>query len=172
MERQQVENNARLEELFHEQLKDIYWAEKHLLKALPRMEKAATSRELRAALAEHLAVTQEHVERLEEVFGLLGHKLQVKKCEGLEGLIKEGESMIQECEIGSATRDVAIILAAQKVELYEIAAYGGLAQLARTLQHDEVAELLGTTLAEEKEADETLTEIAENNIIQEATAEV
>jgi ferritin-like metal-binding protein YciE len=153
-----------LEKFLYDSLKDIYWAEKHLTKALPKMKKAATSEELKSAIEEHLEVTEEHVSRLEEVFELLGKKAQAKKCEAMEGLTKEAESIIEETEAGTATRDVGIILAAQKVEHYEIASYGGLAQLAKTMGLDDVHELLGQTLQEEKEADETLTSIAENDI--------
>jgi ferritin-like metal-binding protein YciE len=153
-----------LEKFLYDSLKDIYWAEKHLTRALPKMKKAATSEELKAAIEEHLEVTQEHISRLEQVFEILGKKAQAKKCEAMEGLTKEAESIIEETEAGTATRDVGIIVAAQKVEHYEIATYGGLAQLAKTMGLDEVHELLGQTLQEEKEADETLTSIAENDI--------
>lgn len=160
-----------LMKLFVDELKDIYWAEKHLTKALPKMRKAATSSELANAIGEHLEVTKTHVARLEQVFELLGKKAQAKKCEAMAGLVEEGESIIEETEDGSATRDVGIILAAQKVEHYEIATYGRLAQLATTLGIDDVAEILGQTLADEKEADETLTAIAENDINYEAAEE-
>ncbi len=158
-------------ELFIDEIKDIYWAEKHLTKALPKMKKAASSEELANAIGEHLEVTKTHVGRLEQVFELLGKKAQAKKCEAMEGLVKEGEGIIEDTEDGSATRDVGIILAAQKVEHYEIATYGGLSQLAKTLGLDDIAELLSQTLAEEKEADETLTGIAENDINYEASTE-
>ncbi len=108
-------------ELFIDEIKDIYWAEKHLTKALPKMKKAASSEELANAIGEHLEVTKTHVGRLEQVFELLGKKAQAKKCEAMEGLVKEGEGIIEDTEDGSATRDVGIILAAQKVEHYEIA---------------------------------------------------
>lgn len=153
-----------LEKFFYDSLKDIYWAEKHLIKALPKMKKAAGNEELKAAIEEHLEVTEGHVSRLEEVFEILGKKAQGKKCEAMEGLTKEAESIIEETEAGTATRDVGIIIAAQKVEHYEIATYGGLAQLAKTMGLDDVHELLGQTLQEEKEADETLTSVAENDI--------
>lgn len=153
-----------LEKFMYESLKDMYWAEKHLLKALPKLSKAATSEELKAALDEHVEVTQEHVSRLEEVFELMGKKAQGKKCEAMEGLTKEAESIVEETEAGTSTRDVGIILAAQKVEHYEIASYGGLAQLAKTMGLSEVHDLLGQTLQEEKETDENLTAIAENDI--------
>lgn len=153
-----------LEKFMYDSLKDIYWAEKHLLKALPRLTKAATNEELKAVLTEHVEVTQEQVARLEQVFELLGKKAQGKKCEAMEGLTKEAESIIEETEKGSSTRDVGIIMAAQKVEHYEIATYGGLAQLAKTMGLTEVGELLGQTLQEEKDTDENLTSIAENDI--------
>ena len=153
-----------LQEFILDSLKDIYWAEKHLTKALPKLQKAATTDELKQAFQDHLEVTQEHIGRLEEVFGILGKKAQAKKCEAMEGLTKEADSIIEETEKGSKTRDVGLIMAAQKVEHYEIATYGGLVQLAKTMGMNEVADLLGQTLAEEKEADQTLTDIAENNI--------
>ncbi|HET6540089.1 MAG TPA: ferritin-like domain-containing protein [Chryseolinea sp.] len=156
---------------FVDEVKDIYWAEKHLIKALPKMKKAATSPELQEAFEAHLQQTQEHVTRLEEVFNLIGEKAQAKKCDAMEGLIAEGEKVIEHTEDGSATRDVGLIVSAQKVEHYEIAAYGGLAQLAKTLGRDDIKELLGTTLSEEKHADELLTEIAESNINYEASEE-
>jgi ferritin-like metal-binding protein YciE len=158
-------------ELFKDEIKDIYWAEKHLTKALPKMRKAASSKELANAFAEHLEITKTHIARLEEVFELLGEKPRAKKCDAMEGLAKEGEGIIEDTDAGTATRDVGLILAAQKVEHYEIATYGGLAQLAKTLGLDEVKALLGQTLSEEKEADETLTEIAENAVNYEAAEE-
>ena len=160
-----------LEELFHDELKDIYWAEKHLVKTLPKMQKAATSGELKSAFADHLEVTRGHVSRLEKVFELLGKKAQAKKCEAMAGLTKEGEGIIEDTDKGSLTRDVGLIMAAQKVEHYEIATYGSLAQLAKTLGKDDIKNLLGQTLEEEKEADQSLTSIAETNINVEATAE-
>ena len=166
-----VNHEPALMELFTDSIKDIYWAEKQLVKTLPKMEKAATSPELAGAIAEHLEVTKTHVTRLEEVFALLGKKPEAKKCDAMEGLTKEGESIIEETEDGSATRDVGIILAAQKVEHYEIATYGGLTQLAETLGLNDVADLLAQTLEEEKETDEKLSEIAENNINYEASQE-
>ena len=160
-----------LEKFMYDSLKDMYWAEKHLLKALPKLSKAATSEELKAALDEHVDVTQEHVSRLDEVFELMGKKAQAKKCEAMEGLTKEAESIVEETEAGTSTRDVGIILAAQKVEHYEIATYGGLAQLAKTMGLSEVHDLLGQTLQEEKETDENLTAIAENDINHQAEEE-
>lgn len=166
-----IMDNTQLEKFFMDALKDIYWAEKHLTKALPKMKKAATTEELQDAIEEHLAQTQEHVSRLEEVFEMLGKKAQAKKCEAMEGLVKEGESVIEETEDGSMTRDVGIIISAQKVEHYEIAAYGGLTQLARTMGLEDVAGILHQTLEEEKQTDMLLTEIAENDINWEAEQE-
>ena len=161
-----------LKELFIDEIKDIYWAEKKLVTTLPKMQKAATSPELADAINNHWKETNVHVERLEKVFKLLGEKVQAKKCDAMEGLAKEGESIIEDTEDGTATRDVGIIMAAQKVEHYEIATYGCLSQLAMTLGMDDVAELLGQTLNEEKMADETLTGIAENDINYEAAEEL
>jgi len=165
------ETNSQLQKLFEDSLKDIYWAEKNLTKALPKMQKAATTEELKNAIEEHLTQTENQVARLEEVFDLIGKKAQAKKCDAMEGLIKEGESIVEETEEGSMTRDVGIIMAAQKIEHYEIATYGGLAQIATTMGLDEAADLLNETLDEEKETDQLLTEIAENNINWEAEQE-
>ncbi len=166
-----AEDSSMLEDFFKDELKDIYWAEKHLVKTLPKMKKAATSTKLQSAFADHLEVTKEHVTRLEKVFELLGEKAQAKKCDAMEGITKEGEGIIEETEDGTATRDVGLVLAAQKVEHYEISTYGGLAQLARTLSHDDVAKILEKTLSEEKEADKLLTSIAENGINYDAIKE-
>jgi ferritin-like metal-binding protein YciE len=165
------EGNSQLEKLFVDSLKDIYWAEKHLLKALPKMQKSATTEELKEAIGEHITQTEGQVQRLEQVFELMGSKAQAKKCDGMEGLIKEGESIMEETEDGSMTRDVGIIAAAQKVEHYEIATYGTLAQLARTMGQEDAAALLDETLEEEKQTDQLLTQIAENNINWEAEQE-
>jgi ferritin-like metal-binding protein YciE len=162
---------SQLEKLFTDSLKDLYWAEKHLIKALPKMKKKATTDELKSAIEEHLAQTEEHVSRLEQVFNLCGKKAQAKKCDAMEGLIKEGESVIEETEDNSMTRDAGIIMAAQKVEHYEIATYGSLVQFAKTLGMDDAAELLHKTLDEEKYADEKLTEIAEWHVNKEAQQE-
>lgn len=167
----EMEQNPELMKLFIDEIKDIYWAEKHLTKALPKMRKAASSEELANAIADHLEVTKEQVARLEEIFEMLGKRAQGKKCEAMEGLVMEGEGVIEDTEEGTATRDVGIILAAQKVEHYEIATYGGLATLAKVLGLNEIAEILGQTLSEEKEADELLTQIAENGINYEAAEE-
>jgi ferritin-like metal-binding protein YciE len=168
----QEENQSMLQELFLDELRDIYWAEKHLVKGLAKMEKAATSDELATAFADHLAVTQEQVSKLEQVFEMLGEKPRGKKCEAMEGLVKESESVVEDTEEGTSTRDAGLIISAQKVEHYEIAAYGGLATLAKTLGKEDVASILGEILEEEKEADELLTNIAESNINQSASQEV
>jgi ferritin-like metal-binding protein YciE len=153
-----------LNELFVDELKDIYWAEKHLVKALPKMAKAATSDELRAAIEKHVSETENHVSRLEQVFESIGEKAVAVKCEAMAGLIKEGEEIVEETEKGSYTRDAGIISAAQKAEHYEIATYGTLRTLAGVLGYDEAVELLEATLAEEKQCDEDLTILAVNGI--------
>ncbi|GAC1421537.1 MAG: ferritin-like domain-containing protein [Flavisolibacter sp.] len=164
-------NDSLLKELFIDELKDIYWAEKHILKTLPKMKKAATSEELMKAFEVHMGQTKTQITRLEDVFEKMGEKAKGKKCEAIEGITKEGEGIIEDTEDGTATRDVGLILAAQKVEHYEISTYGGLAQLAETLGESEVAQILRTTLEEEKQTDVLLTEIAENNINYQASEE-
>jgi ferritin-like metal-binding protein YciE len=165
------ESGSLLKQFFVEQLQDIYWAEKALVQELPKMQGATTTEELAEAITEHVTVTEEQVARLEEVFEMVGETAKAKKCEAMEGLIKEARSVIEDTEEGTATRDAAIIMAAQKVEHYEIATYGGLVQLAKTIGLNDVAELLGQTLAEEKEADQVLTQIAESNINEEGAQE-
>ena len=135
------------------------------------MQKAATSNELKNAFGEHLEVTKGHVARLEQAFELLDQKVQAKKCEAMAGLTKEADGIVEDTEKGTSTRDVGLIMAAQKVEHYEIATYGSLKQLAKTLGNTQVSDLMDATLMEEKEADETLTGIAENNVNVEATAD-
>ena len=168
---QTKEKNSLLEKFFMDQLKDIYYAEQQLLKALPKMEKASTTEELKEAFADHLHQTEKHVKRLEKAFALMEEDPQGKKCEAIEGLIKESESIIGETEEGSMTRDAALIMAAQKVEHYEIATYGGLVQLAITLGQHRVSELLDITLMEEEDTDQLLTNIAESYINIEAEEE-
>jgi len=163
--------DSALNELFIDELKDIYWAEQHLTKALPKMAKAATTDELRTAIQNHLAETETHVTRLEQVFESIGEKASAKKCEAMAGLIKEGDEIVAETEKGSITRDAGIISAAQKVEHYEIASYGTLKTLASVLGYNEASELLNATLQEEKKADETLTQVAESSINQSAKSE-
>jgi len=151
--------SSQLMQLFEEELKDIYWAEKALIKAIPKMIKNATSEELIDALENHLTETEEQIKRVEQVFEILGKKATAKKCEAMEGLIKEAEEIMEECEEG-AMCDAGIIAASQKVEHYEIASYGTLRQFAQTLGLDDAATLLQTTLEEEKAADQKLTEVA------------
>ncbi len=152
-----------LQKLFTDSIKDIYWAENHLVKSLPKMINAAASTELQGALSDHLTITEEHVSRLEQVFESLGKKPQAKKCDAMEGLTKEGEGVIESTDAGTEARDQGIIMAAQKVEHYEIASYGGLSQLAKTLGFNDISDIFERTLAEEKEADQLLTTIAENS---------
>lgn len=162
---------SKFHSLFMDGLKDIYWAEKHLVKALPKMQKAATSEELAGAIEEHTQVTREHVNRLEQIFEMLGARAAGKKCEAMEGLIAEGQTVIEDTEEDSAVRDAGLIIAAQKIEHYEIASYGSLCALANRMGQSEIASLLGQTLSEEKETDQHLTEIAESSINEEAAAE-
>ncbi|MEO5906963.1 MAG: ferritin-like domain-containing protein [Saprospiraceae bacterium] len=159
-----------LQEMFEDQLKDIYWAEKALTKALPKMINKATSQELIDALTEHLEITEDQVTRCEEVFSTIGKKPEAKKCEAMEGLLKEGTEIMESAEEGSAL-DAGIICAAQKVEHYEIATYGTLVAWATQLGHHEAAGLLEETLNEEKEADTTLTEVAETCVNADAMSE-
>ncbi|HEX6428589.1 MAG TPA: ferritin-like domain-containing protein [Niastella sp.] len=166
-----AKGNSQLEQFFHEALKDLYWAEKHLVTALPKMQEAATSEELKKAIGAHITQTEEHVNRLDQVFKLFGWNAQAKKCDAMQGLIEEGESILEETEDGTMTRDAAIIMAAQKVEHYEIATYGGLVQIAMTMGNDEAADILNITLEEEKETDQTLSAIAEGGINWEAEQE-
>jgi len=116
--------DSEFHEFFIDELKDIYWAEKHLVKALPKMQKAATSPELAAAFEKHTQETQTHIDTLEQVFELLGEKAAAKKCDAMAGLIEEANGVIEDTEAGTMVRDAGLILAAQKVEHYEIATYG------------------------------------------------
>lgn len=152
-----------LRELFIDSLKDIYWAENALVTALPKMAANATSAALVTAIKEHHAVTQNQVARLDKVFKLLGEKAEGKKCEAMAGLLKEGDSILEETEPG-AVRDAGIIAASQKIEHYEIATYGTLTAFAKTLGENDAAKLLTQTLAEEKEADCLLNDVALNAV--------
>lgn len=149
----------RLKHLYVEELKDLYSAESQMVKALPKMAKAATSEELRAGFEEHLEQTKGHVIRLEEIFKALGESPKGKKCKGMEGLIKEGAEMIDE-DLVPEELDVGLISAAQRVEHYEIAGYGCVATYAKLLGENAAESLLRQTLEEEKETDENLTELA------------
>jgi ferritin-like metal-binding protein YciE len=156
--------NSKLQEFFKDQLQDIYWAEQKLVKTLPKLEEAASSAELKQAFNSHLQETKNHVSRLEKVFELIGEPAEAKKCHAIAGIADEGEEIIDETEENTAQRDVGLIFAGQKAEHYEIATYGGLVQLARTLGYADAAELLSVTLSEEKNADTTLTKIAEGGV--------
>ncbi|MBS1606889.1 MAG: ferritin-like domain-containing protein [Bacteroidetes bacterium] len=163
--------SSKLEELFIDELKDIYWAEKQLVKTLPRLKKAATSDELRQAFDNHTTETQGHVQRLEQAFEMLGKKAQAKKCDAMQGITEEGQEVIEDTDKGTSTRDVGLIMAGQKAEHYEIATYGSLIQIAKTLGHNNVARLLQQTLEEEKKADQLLTQIAESTSNRQAAGE-
>ena len=163
--------SSEFREFFIEELKDIYWAEKHLVKALPKMKKAATSPELAAAFEKHTEETETHVATLDQIFMLLDEKARAKKCDAMEGLLKEAEGVIQDTEAGTLVRDAGLILAAQKVEHYEIATYGTLVVFARTMGQSEVADLLQFTLSNEKETDAALTEVAESFVNEQAATE-
>ncbi len=154
-----------LRELYIDELKDIYSAEKQLTKALPKMAKAASSEELRQGFEEHLEQTQGHVERLDEIFSQLGAKATGKKCMGMEGLVKEGAEIMGE-DFSEDVMDAALISAAQRVEHYEIAAYGTVIAYANLLGESAQAELLQETLEEEKETDQKLTQLSEQINVQ------
>lgn len=158
-------------EFFVDGLKDIYWAEKHLAKALPKLKKAATSPELAAAFEKHTQETQTHIATLEQVFALLDEKAAAKKCDAMAGLLEEASGMIEDTDSGTLVRDAGLILAAQKVEHYEIATYGALKTFAKTMGHDEVATLLEQTLENEKATDLALTEISTSFVNEKAAAE-
>ena len=166
-----LQEEGALKELFIDELKDIYWAEKHLVKNMPKMAKAATSEELRTAFETHLQETEGQVNRLEQAFELLEKKAIGKKCEAMDGLVEEGKSIIEDTEDGTLTRDVGLISAAQKIEHYEIASYGTLRTLANVLGLTEVADLLNQTLEEEKKTDDLLTQIAEGFVNESAKNE-
>ena len=159
-----------LQKLLMHELADLYDAEQQIVKALPKLIQNASSSELKEALQEHLAVTQQQVARLDEAFSALGEEREQQKCKGMAGLIAEGEDILKE-DFEDSTRDAGIIGAAQRVEHYEIAAYGTARTLAQTLGNTEVAELLEESLDEEKEADERLTQIAESSINAEAASQ-
>jgi len=149
-----------LRDLYIDQLKDLYNAEQQLIKALPKMAKAATSKELKSAFEDHLEKTKGHAQRIETIFEQMGERVQAKKCKAMEGLIKEGGEVIEE-DMENGIKDAAIIAAAQRVEHYEIAGYGCVRAYAMKLGDDKAAHLLSQTLNEEKEADKTLNGIAE-----------
>ena len=160
-------NAGTMHDAFVEELRDTYDAEKQLIKALPKLAKAASSADLRAAFESHLEETRGHVERLEQVFESLEEKVRGKHCEGIAGIIEEGKSVMGE-EFDEAAMDACLIAAGQRAEHYEMAAYGTLVAWARAMGHTEAADLLQETLDEEKAADEKLTTLAEGGINQEA----
>ena len=153
-----------LEKFFIDQLQDIYYAEQQLVKALPKMKEASTTEELEDAFDHHLTQTERHVKRLEKVFKMVRQQPEGKKCEAMDGLVREAQNIISETEEGTMTRDAALVIAAQKVEHYEIASYGGLVALALTMGLDQAADVLEKTLAEEEDTDQQLTFIAEGYI--------
>lgn len=152
-----------LADLYEDGLKDIYWAEKALYKALPKMEKNATSVDLKKGIAKHSKETEQHIQRLESCFEELGKKAKAEKCDAMAGLLEEAKGIMEETEIG-AVRDAGIIAAAQKVEHYEIATYGTLAAFAKLLGHKSSLKHLLKTLEEEKKCDEDLTALADTNL--------
>lgn len=163
--------NSEFHQFFVDELKDIYWAEKHLAKALPKMKKAATSSELAAAFDKHTQETLVHIETLEQAFALLDEKPVAKKCDAMAGLLAEADSIIEDTEKGSLIRDAGLILAAQKVEHYEIATYGTLTTFAENMGRTDVAKLLKQTLEIEKATDLALTDLAGSFINEKAVAE-
>ncbi|MCW3117292.1 MAG: hypothetical protein JWM28_1374 [Chitinophagaceae bacterium] len=151
--------------LFTDSIKDIYWAENHLVKALPIMAKAASSKTLKNAITEHREQTKIHAGRLEQIFEKLAIKKEAKKCDAMEGLTKEGEEMVEMTDRDTPARDLGIIMASRKVEHYEMAAYSGLVKLADRLGYPEISALLSETLEEEEEANNILSDIADDNIV-------
>ena len=156
------------DKLYIDQLKDIYNAEKQLVRTLPKIAKATSSPELRSALENHLEQTKTHVERLEEIFDEMGQRAAGKTCKGMQGLLEEGNEIIGEEDADPKVLDAGIIAAAQKVEHYEIASYGTLRTLAQVKGDEKAARLLQETLDEEKEADQLLTQLAEASVNSEA----
>ncbi len=163
--------NSEFHQFFVDELKDIYWAEKHLVKALPKMQKASTSEKLAAAFEKHAQETEAHVNTLEQVFELLGEKAVAKKCDAMEGLLEEANSIISDTDKGTFIRDAGLILAAQKVEHYEIATYGTLRTFAENMGHTDVVKLLQQTLDNEKATDKALTDVAEGFVNDQAAEE-
>jgi len=164
MDIQSLDPGDGLLKLLTDSIKDLYWAENHLVKALPKMVKSASTPELVDAISNHLEQTRTHVERLEQVFELLGKKPQAKKCDAMEGLTKEGEGVIEDTDQGTPARDLGIIMASQKVEHYEISAYTGLIKLSNKLGLPDIAAILSTTLREEQESDALLSTIADKYV--------
>jgi ferritin-like metal-binding protein YciE len=165
-------NDSKLRDLFVEQLQDLYWAEKKLLKALEKMSDKASSPRLKEAFDTHREQTKGHVNRLEAVFSSIDEPADTTKCPAMAGIIEEANDLIDDTDAHSSQRDAGLVIAAQKAEHYEIASYGSLAQLAEVMGFMEAKDLLGQTLQEEKAADVLLTEIARSGINYSAAAEV
>ena len=163
--------NSDFHKFFIDKLKDLYWAENAVLKELPKMQEAATSEELADSFAKHHEETKKHISRLEKVFESLGEKAEGVKCEAMAGILKEGKSIIEDTTKDTMTRDAGLILAAQKVEHYEIATYGTLKVFAAHMGHKEAENLLAETLDNEKATNGTLTGLAERFINKQAVAE-
>jgi ferritin-like metal-binding protein YciE len=163
--------HSRLRQFFIDQLQDIYWAEKKLVKTLPKLAEAAHSEELRNAFDMHLKETENHVTRIEQAFSLMKEKTDATECPAMKGIVEEGEDIIDETEDKTAQRDVGLIFAGQKAEHYEIATYGAMIELAKEMGQMQVASLLKETLEEEKKADQKLTQLAVSGINKEALAE-
>ena len=170
--RKGIDRESKLQRFFINQLKDLYWAEKKLVKTLPKLSEAATAPSLKDAFSNHLEETRHHVERLEQVFAIAGEETDAIKCPAMAGIVDEGSDIIDETDDDTAQRDVGLIFAGQKAEHYEIATYGGMVELARTLGYEDAAILLRQTLDEEKKADELLTRIAQESVNQKALQEV
>jgi ferritin-like metal-binding protein YciE len=150
----------KLEQFFVDQLQGIYWAEEKLAKVFPKLQEAASSDELKQAFGSHLQETKNQITRLEKVFGMIDAPMEGKICAAITGITDEGQTVIDETEAGTTERDVGLIFASQKAGHYEIATYGGLAQLARSLGYTDAADMLSVNLAEEQKADSLLTRIA------------
>ena len=165
------DDDSALKELFLDELKDIFWAEQHLAKTLPKMAEGTTSEDLKKVFTNHLEQTENHITRLEQAFKSIGEEAEAVKCEAMNGLLKEANELMEDTDEGTIVRDVALISAAQKVEHYEIASYGTIKTLALILGYQEAADLLDKTLKEEKATDKLLSQIAESLINSEAAKE-
>lgn len=163
--------DSKFHELFLHELKDIYWAETHLVKTLPKMKDKATSEKLSKAIDNHIKETEKQIDRLEEVFEMLDEEAEGVTCEAMKGLIKEAEEILKDTDSDTMVRDAGIIIASQKVEHYEIASYGSLVNLCNKMGLSDCANLLEETLDEEKKADKKLTEIAEKEVNEKAMKE-
>lgn len=163
--------NSEFHQFFIEELKDIYWAEKHIAEALPKLKKASTSQELAMAFEKQIKEIQMQITQVEKIFELLGEEAETKKCDAMNGILKEADRIIDDTTKGTSTRDAGLILAAQKIEHYEIATYGTLRIFARHMKHDEVERILEQILQEEKDSDVSLTKLAEEHVNQMAAME-